>query len=120
MSNLLLHKGKFAYGFIDQTGQIHHDFELRLLTIQGEINSINTLLVEYPELDQIHETERFIIERAASLTEMLTVSDQKLSINEILNLSADELTVLLAAENSLRKKRSEPTQPELVDQEKQH
>lgn len=120
MSNLLLHKGKFAYGFIDQTGKIHHDFELRLLTIHGEMNSINTLLIEFPELDQLPESERFTIERAATLSEMLTVNGQKLSVDEILNLSADEFTILLAAETNLRKKRSEPTQQELADQEKQH
>lgn len=109
MSNFV-HKGKLAYGFIDQNGNIHHDFELRLLTIQGEINSINTLLVEYPDLNEMPESEKWTIERAASLAEMISIDGKKLSIKDILALQADEFTVLMEAEVNLRKKRSEPIQ----------
>ncbi len=109
MSNFV-HRGKLAYGFIDQSDNIHYDFELRLLTIQGEINSINTLLVEYPDLNEMPESEKWIIERAASLAEMILISGKKLTINEVLGLQADEFTVLMEAEVNLRKKRSEPIQ----------
>lgn len=117
MSNFI-HKGKLAYGFIDKNGHTHYDFELKLLTVKGEINSINTLLSDYPDLSKKNPQEQFVMDRAANLSEMMTIDGNKLTIDEILGLAADEFTILMEAETELRKKRSEPTQLAKQDQEK--
>lgn len=108
--NNLIEKGKLLYGYADPEGNLHYNFELRLLTIRGEMNTLNILLSEYPNLDELPETERFTIERAVTLSETLRVGGQKLTVDEILNLASEEFTILLDAEMNLRKKRSEPTQ----------
>lgn len=109
MSNLV-EKGKLLYGYADKDGNLHYDFELRLLTIRGEMNTLNILLSDYPDFDELPEMERFTIQRAVTLSETLRVGGQKLTVDEILNLASEEFTILLDAEMNLRKKRSEPTQ----------
>ena len=113
MNNILTQSGSLEYGVIGKDGAVHRDFEIRLITVRGEMRAQAALVASYPDLDELPESERFMIERAAFLAQMLVKigSITDFSIDFLIGLTSEDFATLSDAEFLLRKKLSGYGQP---------
>lgn len=113
MNNILTQSGSLEYGVIGKDGVVHRDFEIKLITVRGEMRAQTDLLASYPDLDSLPDSVRFMIERAAFLAQMIVKIGNitEISIDFLLDLTSEDFATLSNAEFVLRKKLSGYGQP---------